>query len=91
MFIKNFSLKRILFYVLFLFSVMYIVNSYYRFNATLIGLNIEEVRKIWGEPYFQSTSKGKIYQHYRSLFIFKCVFIYNENDSILIKKWKQID
>ncbi|SFO39063.1 hypothetical protein SAMN05421741_14910 [Paenimyroides ummariense] len=91
MFKKNFILKRILFFVLLVVATVYIINSYNRFNSTLVGSNIEDVKKSWGEPYFQSTSKGKIHQHYRSLFIYKCVFIYNENDSILIEKWKQID
>jgi len=91
MFKKNFTLKFIIVSVLFILPTVYIVTTYSKFNSTLIGSDIKVVKKEWGTPYFQSTSQGKIHLHYRSMFIYKCVFIFNENDSILIKKWKQID
>lgn len=88
---RKFILKSIINFVALLLSTFYIVNTYNKFNLISIGSNIDKVKKSWGEPYFQSTSEGKIYLHYRSLFIYKCVFIFNENDSLLIQKWKQID
>lgn len=91
MFKKNFTPKFIIVFALFICTAVYFVTSHNKFNATLVGSNIKEVREKWGTPYFQSTSQYKIHLHYRSMFIYKCIFIFNENDSILIKKWKQID
>jgi len=90
MFKKNFTLKLIIVFVFLLLPTIYVVNTYNKFNSISIGSNIDEVKQDWGEPYFQSTSQGKIHLHYRSLFIYQCVFIYNEKDSLLIKKWRQV-
>lgn len=91
MFKKNFTPIFIIVFALFIFIVVSFITSYNKFNTTLVGSNIKEVRKEWGTPNFQSNSQEKIHLHYRSMFIYKCVFIFSETDSLLIKKWKQLD
>lgn len=90
MFKKNLKLIIILSFSL-LFVVFFIFNSIKKYNNISIGTNLKDVREIFGTPNFRSVSNGKIHEQYRLLIIYKCVFIYNENDSLLIQKWKQID